>query len=337
MERQRCKLCYRKFANGRALGGHMRSHMMNLPIPPKPDPPRPLPPPPKKLQTPSCETVSETESPSSPPFSSSSSSGSERDAVAEPTGSSSLITLQDRESETESFKKNPTRKRRSKRIISKPSSSTTSSEYHFQRRHYRHLNEYDPDDFIINNNNNNSAEEAAAVEAPGSSVSEVTSDEDLAFCLMMMSRDKWNDDCDIGTTRTTTTTRTSNKKRYKCDTCNKVFKSYQALGGHRASHKKQRLRDDGNDRIISYLYEEDERLEEELEKKVHECPVCYRVFASGQALGGHKRSHVLANNNTNSPKKSKKMVITDNESLIDLNLPAPVDDDDDSAVSDVHF
>jgi predicted amidohydrolase len=25
-----------------------------------------------------------------------------------------------------------------------------------------------------------------------------------------------------------------------------------------------------------------------------ECPVCFRVFGSGQALGGHKRSHMTA-------------------------------------------
>ncbi|KAK4414650.1 Zinc finger protein ZAT1 [Sesamum alatum] len=29
-KRHRCKLCFRNFANGRALGGHMRSHMMKF-------------------------------------------------------------------------------------------------------------------------------------------------------------------------------------------------------------------------------------------------------------------------------------------------------------------
>ncbi|GJV11625.1 zinc finger protein ZAT4-like protein [Tanacetum coccineum] len=47
--------------------------------------------------------------------------------------------------------------------------------------------------------------------------------------------------------------------------------------------------------------------------KVHECDVCFKVFGSGQALGGHKRSHV----NVGKPKIN----------LIDLNLPTPIDED----------
>lgn len=33
-----CKICNRLFANGKAMGGHMRSHLVKLPIPPKPLP-----------------------------------------------------------------------------------------------------------------------------------------------------------------------------------------------------------------------------------------------------------------------------------------------------------
>ncbi|KAJ4889757.1 C2H2-like zinc finger protein [Raphanus sativus] len=47
--------------------------------------------------------------------------------------------------------------------------------------------------------------------------------------------------------------------------------------------------------------------------KVHECPVCFRVFKSGQALGGHKRSHFIGH-------KIKHKAAADMP--IDLNLPA---------------
>ncbi|KAG7655539.1 Zinc finger C2H2 superfamily [Arabidopsis suecica] len=34
---------------------------------------------------------------------------------------------------------------------------------------------------------------------------------------------------------------------------------------------------------------------EKVKSKGHECPICFRMFKSGQALGGHKRSHSIAN------------------------------------------
>ncbi|VAH12935.1 unnamed protein product [Triticum turgidum subsp. durum] len=61
---------------------------------------------------------------------------------------------------------------------------------------------------------------------------------------------------------------------FVCKTCDRVFPSFQALGGHRASDKKPRL-DDGGD----------------LKPKLHGCSVCGLEFAIGQALGGHMRRH----------------------------------------------
>ncbi|XP_058735055.1 zinc finger protein ZAT11-like [Vicia villosa] len=59
---------------------------------------------------------------------------------------------------------------------------------------------------------------------------------------------------------------------FKCKTCSKEFLSFQALGGHRASHNKLKL----NGRN---------------QKKVHVCSICGLQFATGQALGGHMRKH----------------------------------------------
>uniref|UniRef100_A0A5B6YU58 Putative zinc finger protein 91-like n=1 Tax=Davidia involucrata TaxID=16924 RepID=A0A5B6YU58_DAVIN len=59
--------------------------------------------------------------------------------------------------------------------------------------------------------------------------------------------------------------------------------------------------------------------------KGHECPICLRVFKSGQALGGHKRSHFLGG----SEEKSNQTTVIKQElhDLLDLNLPPPVEDE----------
>ncbi|XP_047093490.1 zinc finger protein ZAT12-like [Lolium rigidum] len=67
--------------------------------------------------------------------------------------------------------------------------------------------------------------------------------------------------------------RVAPERAFVCKTCGRVFPSFQALGGHRASHKKPLL--DGDD----------------LKPKLHGCSVCGLEFAIGQALGGHMRRH----------------------------------------------
>ncbi|GJN36291.1 hypothetical protein PR202_gb25138 [Eleusine coracana subsp. coracana] len=65
---------------------------------------------------------------------------------------------------------------------------------------------------------------------------------------------------------------------FVCKTCNRVFPSFQALGGHRASHKKPRLDGEGGDLSLA-------------KPKLHGCSICGLEFAIGQALGGHMRRH----------------------------------------------
>lgn len=122
------------------------------------------------------------------------------------------------------------------------------------------------------------------------------------------------------------------KGMFECKACKKVFNSHQALGGHRASHKKvkgcfaARL-DQGLD---DSLADEDVITHEEFfpakststfqfdhgsnaplastskrKSKVHECSICHRVFSSGQALGGHKRCHWITSNSPDASSLAK--------------------------------
>ncbi|XP_018437727.1 uncharacterized protein LOC108810094 [Raphanus sativus] len=59
--------------------------------------------------------------------------------------------------------------------------------------------------------------------------------------------------------------------------------------------------------------------------KGHECPICFRVFKSGQALGGHKRSHFIGNHEHRTLVIQQHQVAHEMHTLIDLNLPAPID------------
>ncbi|KAG6492289.1 zinc finger protein ZAT12-like [Zingiber officinale] len=67
---------------------------------------------------------------------------------------------------------------------------------------------------------------------------------------------------------------------FECKTCNRHFPSFQALGGHRASHKKPRMV--SGDNSGGYVA---------AKPRIHECSVCGLEFAVGQALGGHMRRH----------------------------------------------
>lgn len=170
-----------------------------------------------------------------------------------------------------------------------------------------------------------------------SSVTESFPVEEVAMCLLMLSRDKWpepeedkvevNHHKYIGEDESDSTDEDesfcvtprvliTNSNKYKCKTCNKGFRSYQALGGHKASHKKIKIHLKGS-------LEDDVTL---LDPRVFKCPICDKVFESGQALGGHKKVHFtyLTVAKDSSAKSGEK--------LLDLNLPAPEDDSDVSQV-----
>ncbi|CAN4086278.1 unnamed protein product [Withania somnifera] len=135
------------------------------------------------------------------------------------------------------------------------------------------------------------------------------------------------------------------KIKFECTTCNKSFHSYQALGGHRASHKNtkgenctrididhvKRIKKCSNESELNKFGQKIENNSgSKKQLKMHECPICFKIFPSGQALGGHKRSHLIAEAKRNDNHHQSVEVlkpIPKIKNFLDLNFPAPVEED----------
>ncbi|KAM0949595.1 putative transcription factor C2H2 family [Dioscorea sansibarensis] len=205
-----------------------------------------------------------------------------------------------------------------------------------------------------------------ASSSPSTSSGSVTEEEEedmaMANCLILLAqgpelditaKDKDDDNNNnnnininkLSSRRFTETATTTDGKAgfyvYECKDCKKCFPSFQALGGHRTSHKRKR---------DASVAEEDELLKFSinsnsfvakplgsmpssnnnnnnnnnilsLKMRVHECSICGAEFSSGQALGGHMRRHRPGSVPEVADTKKEKSLLS-----LDLNLPAPSDD-----------
>lgn len=80
---------------------------------------------------------------------------------------------------------------------------------------------------------------------------------------------------------------------YKCSVCDKAFPSYQALGGHKASHrvKPPTATAAASDESSHNAAAVNHVSALNPSGRLHECSICHKSFPTGQALGGHKRRH----------------------------------------------
>ncbi|KAL8135923.1 hypothetical protein AgCh_010513 [Apium graveolens] len=186
-------------------------------------------------------------------------------------------------------------------------------------------------------------------------------EQDMANCLILLAQGGQNRELPAATT--------SNIKdlfMYQCKTCDRSFPSFQALGGHRASHKRPKagsttetLINQQHESDSSSIFNHDTNIcttntilslqispsrpdlcgikpsnNVRSSSKVHECSICGAEFTSGQALGGHMRRHrssllhraSMPSSNHESDNETKKPAAANVFSL-DLNLPAPEDMD----------
>jgi hypothetical protein len=90
---------------------------------------------------------------------------------------------------------------------------------------------------------------------------------------------------------------------FKCSVCGKSFGSYQALGGHKTSHRVKQpaataplveaavpppVTEFREPATSSTAASSDGNT---TASRVHRCSICHKAFPTGQALGGHKRKH----------------------------------------------
>ncbi|PWA40915.1 Zinc finger, C2H2 [Artemisia annua] len=163
-------------------------------------------------------------------------------------------------------------------------------------------------------------------------------DQDIAKCLMLLA----NGDQPLSP-QPLNMAMPSRSYAYECKTCDRGFTSFQALGGHRASHNKPQkgVLEYSKDRT-SLLIRPKKPLPcnpngSTKGSKVHECSICGADFTSGQALGGHMRRHrpiTSTTTITNSTASTSNTSYGCHESKkhktllpLDLNLPARVEDD----------
>ncbi|KAK9715845.1 hypothetical protein RND81_06G193400 [Saponaria officinalis] len=162
-------------------------------------------------------------------------------------------------------------------------------------------------------------------------------EEYLALCLIMLARGGGSDgDGDGGDDLV----RLRSELPYKCAVCDKAFSSYQALGGHKTSHRKPST-------VTTTTTTVTTTSSLAATGKAHVCLICNKTFPSGQALGGHKRCHyeggttnIISANHINKVKdtdhcKSNSTVVSDGGAAtstvtntpleFDLNLPASPD------------
>ncbi|CAH8361284.1 unnamed protein product [Eruca vesicaria subsp. sativa] len=198
----------------------------------------------------------------------------------------------------------------------------------------------------------------SAVSSPVTITDCTEEEEDMAICLIMLARGAALSP-DLKNSRTAG--ENSSFYVYECKTCNRTFSSFQALGGHRASHKKPRVSIDEKTKlplmqVKSVGSEEGQKRHFKASgpalasqssntviskaNKVHECSICGSEFTSGQALGGHMRRHRTATTAVipvATPEVSRNSTEEETENLstyieqrkylpLDLNLPAPEDD-----------
>ncbi|KAF3795059.1 Zinc finger protein [Nymphaea thermarum] len=129
----------------------------------------------------------------------------------------------------------------------------------------------------------------------------------MAHCLMLLAQscgDRSNSPrrpVETGTDARATHV-VSKRGPYKCKTCSKCFTSFQAMGGHRGSHKKPKAGEDKEKASMAVVMQQQGGGKAGGKPKVlHECSLCGSGFTSRQALDGHMGRHRIVQRDITGP------------------------------------
>ncbi|KAG4910283.1 hypothetical protein JHK84_056193 [Glycine max] len=168
-----------------------------------------------------------------------------------------------------------------------------------------------------------------------------TEEEYLALCLIMLAQSGNTRNIHNNNTQLPSSSLSDKeasppvKLTHRCTVCNKAFGSYQALGGHKASHRKASSESNPT-ASVSALANDSVSASTVGGGRMHECSICHKSFPTGQALGGHKRCHYdggnnhsnsnANGNNSSGATTSDGGAASSSHTLrgFDLNLPAPL-------------
>ncbi|KAK4749432.1 hypothetical protein SAY87_026881 [Trapa incisa] len=119
-----------------------------------------------------------------------------------------------------------------------------------------------------------------------------------------------------------------------CTICHWKFSSYQALGGHKGRHKTKAptAKDHQTSATIHHPASPSRTTPlprkpasvnsmSHIASRTYQCSICLTTFASGQALGGHKRRHFEGGNGSASAEETENIGPQGYHGF-DLNLPA---------------
>ncbi|KAM0862800.1 hypothetical protein ACQ4PT_045022 [Festuca glaucescens] len=129
-------------------------------------------------------------------------------------------------------------------------------------------------------------------------------EENLALCLLMLSRSGGNHRVQAPQPSLPSSP-VLPAAEFRCSVCGKSFGSYQALGGHKTSHrvKQPATPADAAAPLVAPVAAAVVAPAEPATSstaassdgtttsRVHRCSICQKEFPTGQALGGHKRKH----------------------------------------------
>nr|XP_012575386.1 zinc finger protein ZAT4 [Cicer arietinum] len=248
-----CGICGKFFSSGKAIGGHMKSHLVILPIPPKPE-----------TMNQALDNSADLTQPPIQPTSSLTSLPEKKQTHDFRSMKRNFFTFSansNRENEFVFIPKIPTRKR--SKYCSKLNAVDNTKTQLEQTKSI-----LDPVALVI-------AEILSTIK------SKERNKQIINETNKMKAKDSAgsNDDSLV---------QAHSRARFICDMCGKMFGSYQALGGHKANHKKTKNPSQEGG------YSDDEKSDNNgdfTDQKLFQCPYCYRAFKSAKAVGGHKKVH----------------------------------------------